>query len=685
MEPDPMKWLICLFLTLFTPCAAMAQSAPHWVSPASPAPSDGDANDVDTSDFIAGGVHNMIWDVQIRLNTKGYDEYSREVTKVVSRVGLERAGNIRIDYDPAEQNLIVHGVYLIRHGVRQKVNNITFTDLRRESEVDYGILDGRLTHQANIPGLRVGDIVDVSWTRETLPSVFPQHLQYWWSTAPYKGFQVDQFRLLARPDRAITIKGPATPEVSVADGWKAYTWRHENAPAADFSEANGDWIHDYGGTQITTATDWATITSTIHDSYQPAALPADLAAIVDAFTGTKEERITQAFRLVQDDVRYMGIEIGTGSYLPRTPEKVWNRRFGDCKDKALLLVSMLARMGIKADVALVTLYDARELQHFAPSPYLFNHAIVRITDAETPYFLDPTDVMQGGIGNAVHVPDVQWALPVTHDSGLVSVPQANQPLPEFDVVTRYDFLETGPFAAELTVVSTYRGAIADERRYQYSHNTTAAHAETLAEWYADRYPGATPITQMYVADDIDTNTLSVHEHYGLTNEGLADHRKKFWMNPYATKQQFDELPEWQITAPYLITPRFNRHRVEITGMPHLRTSPPLLMETPFFRYTRSSKDIPGGIATEFEIQTLVKEVAPADATAYSEATEAHREKSDWRYNIQPAAPKVSQQRILGLPASVIIALCAFVCVLVLFSTAIRRGYCAQRDKYLKTA
>ena len=72
----------------------------------------------------------------------------------------------------------------------------------------------------------------------------------------------------------------------------------------------------------------------------PAALHAPLAQIRSASASTPG-RVLRALRFVQDEVRYLGVEIGVNSHVPYPPATVMKRRFGDCKDKVLLLMTML--------------------------------------------------------------------------------------------------------------------------------------------------------------------------------------------------------------------------------------------------------------------------------------------------------------------------------------------------------
>ena len=46
-------------------------------------------------------------------------------------------------------------------------------------------------------------------------------------------------------------------------------------------------------------------------------------------------------------MRYLGFELGTGAYAARPPDEVYARRFGDCKDKSLLLATMLRELGVE--------------------------------------------------------------------------------------------------------------------------------------------------------------------------------------------------------------------------------------------------------------------------------------------------------------------------------------------------
>ena len=76
--------------------------------------------------------------------------------------------------------------------------------------------------------------------------------------------------------------------------------------------------------------------------------------------------------------RYFAISLGTGAFVPRQPEVTAERRFGDCKDKALHMVDALEQQGLAAYPVLIVAPSDRFVPADLPGPFFFNHAIVAI-------------------------------------------------------------------------------------------------------------------------------------------------------------------------------------------------------------------------------------------------------------------------------------------------------------------
>ncbi len=617
--------------------AVLADAVPDWVAEA-PIP----APPINPHDFRFGGVDYIMFDRQTRLEDKGYHTVSRSVVKVHSQAGLEEVGSIDIDFDPASEELIIHDVWRTRDGERSQAFTSEFIDIRRESEIDYGILDGHLTRYGNILDMQVGDTIDVTWSIKTRPTVFPDHYLYWLAQKPSSYFQADHFRLLVPANRNIVTTAPDYLSAETDGDYVVYSRSFLDTATYDFEDSGLDWSDFYQEVQLATVSEWADVVAPLLDDYAPQPLPEDLAAKVDSFTGSEIERVTAAFRLVQENIRYIGIEIGAGGYLPRSPSTVWSRRFGDCKDKALLLVSMLHHMGIAADPALVSFDDGMRLQDYVPSPYVFNHAIVRVLGEGGTYFLDPTDEQQGGLGPAIVTHPFHWALPIHSGSDhLVSVPVRRPSEPTYDVVTSFTFSDDLIPTATLDVTTTYRGVDADYQRSYLSHDGTRGLVDDLLEWYMDEYPGATRKGDVVFEDDLDANVMVRRESYELPKKGLESQLKHFWMNPYATKDPFEALPRDELRSPFFLEPRYYRHRVELLGLDHLNTPSDRTLENPFFRFTRRGEDVANGIAANFEVEVLAETVLPEDATTYSAAVEEQDNVDDYRVDLRTVSERAS--------------------------------------------
>ena len=82
-------------------------------------------------------------------------------------------------------------------------------------------------------------------------------------------------------------------------------------------------------------------------------------------------------RFAQRDVRYVAVEIGIGGYQPHAAGEVFTNRYGDCKDKATLLKSMLSEIGVESYFVVVHTSRGMVDPSFA-SIGSFNHVITAI-------------------------------------------------------------------------------------------------------------------------------------------------------------------------------------------------------------------------------------------------------------------------------------------------------------------
>src|SRR5450755_3456690 len=92
---------------------------------------------------------------------------------------------------------------------------------------------------------------------------------------------------------------------------------------------------------------------------------------------TFDGKVRALTAFLQSDVRYVAIEIGVGGFQPHPASDIFHARYGDCKDKATLLSSMLQEAGIRSDYLVINVYHG-VVDPDVPSADSFNHVILAI-------------------------------------------------------------------------------------------------------------------------------------------------------------------------------------------------------------------------------------------------------------------------------------------------------------------
>jgi len=92
---------------------------------------------------------------------------------------------------------------------------------------------------------------------------------------------------------------------------------------------------------------------------------------------TQEEKMHALANFMQRDIRYVGIWLGIGGWQPHSATDVFSHSFGDCKDKATLLSSMLHEIGVESYYVLINTERGVVTRDMPPQKH-FNHAILAI-------------------------------------------------------------------------------------------------------------------------------------------------------------------------------------------------------------------------------------------------------------------------------------------------------------------
>jgi hypothetical protein len=335
-----------------------------------------------------------------QLNWEEKTTFTRRVIKVLNQAGAEGFTRMSVDFMPSHQHVIVHHINVLRNGeILNCLEKSHHKLLQRENSLEDNIYHGKLTLVYFLNDIRAGDIVDYSYSVVGLHPFLSSHLTTW---APLKEEQTTgkiHSRLLIHPDHALRMKsfdGPVEPKkVDLSPTLCEWTIEVIDTPVLPKDKNRPSW-HKIDGVFVSEYQTW-------QDAVQkmlPLFLSKDFTtnpspemfSLVQKWTETTadvHQRALLALRFVQDEVKYMGFEDEIGSWKPTDPRVVLERRFGDCKDKSVLLHSLLKLMNISSSPVLVDTKVGKRLPELLPRPFL-NHAILRIEINGADYWVDPT-------------------------------------------------------------------------------------------------------------------------------------------------------------------------------------------------------------------------------------------------------------------------------------------------------
>lgn len=629
---------------------------PEWVEYlAAPTPEDAEIAHAED------GIYYVLFDSQIRLEEKSYTFYRRIVRKVTDPAGLEDAGRLEFVFDPTEDALAIHAIKIIRDGAVIATERATdFKVIQREPDLAEGVTDGDLTAYRELADIKVGDIIDYefSWTSrsEIWPGEYFSNFSVQWSV-PVGLFH---WSAIVPHDKPLTIRALGeAPTIEKQERGETIFYRAqlEKPPLLRGEDAVPDSFPYWGEVSVSTLSSWRAVVDMLVGAYESAApLSADLAAKIVPTQATLEQRITQAVRYVQDEIRYVADETGVGSHLPRSPETVIARGWGDCKDKALLLVAILRALGVDAAVALVDNDAGGALPLLAPSPYAFDHAIVVIEDNGERRWIDATDSHQGGVYPAITAPYYGYGLPIRANSGeLLPMEIASAEAPELKTVETFDFAEREAAGVKLTVKSDYNGRRADQTRKTLATQSRSGLAHKYQEYYSGLYAGIDTASDFKISDDRDKNLITIEETYLLPADTFADGEllRAFPLQADAVRNTLTTLNLTSRRAPISLPFPFHAEHivsikntgVEMTGFDDYS------QKTADFEFVRNSIPDKNDVWISWRLKTLSDEVPAERAADYGALT---KEMDDWNaltYDLETGgAANISPSEIAAMVA-----------------------------------
>ncbi|WP_128700652.1 DUF3857 domain-containing protein [Candidatus Velamenicoccus archaeovorus] len=324
------------------------------------------------------------------------------VVKILNDRGKEGYGEVTLPYDSTYETVELEYARTIRpDGTVISVGDKNIRDV--SLYLNYPLYSNARARIISMPEVAPGCVIEykVRILQTKLPNKKDFDSVYW--------LQMDEPVLLQRVSLAVprdrqlrykvvnagynTFGFTMTPQVRETGNSRIYALEFRDVPQIipEPSMPPVSKINPY--VLWTTFASWEEIYRWWRDLYQDkiradAAIAAKVEELVKG-KKTEEERIRVIYDYCAQEIRYVAVEYGDAGYEPHEAPEIFRNKYGDCKDKAILLVAMLKKAGIEAYPVLISTDDELDNQEDLPS-LLFNHAIAAVKVRGRLVFMDAT-------------------------------------------------------------------------------------------------------------------------------------------------------------------------------------------------------------------------------------------------------------------------------------------------------
>ncbi len=326
-------------------------------------------------------------------------EVFHDTAQIRSERGMDNA-DVSLPYDSLSQSVTDIRARTIRpDGTALPVQA---SDIHESSpNSDFTLYDDAKDVEFSLPGVEPGAIIDYQYTVLThTPLRRGQYSDAWWlaTTDPCR---LNRYTLIVPATMTVrdrTHNAPAvkfTSRLSPDGRQRTLSWVSRNSPditpepSMPSEETYLPWL------EVSTWPDWQSVAQWYQGLASPRTVstPA-LTALVRRLTAgktTERDKAQALFYWVEKRTRYVALEMGLSAYQPHAAATVFQNRYGDCKDMATLLITLLRAAGIRtAWPALLDTETRLPMRDHLAVPDTFDHAIVRADLDGKPYWFDAT-------------------------------------------------------------------------------------------------------------------------------------------------------------------------------------------------------------------------------------------------------------------------------------------------------
>jgi hypothetical protein len=374
------RYLLTAFVGLLpvasTPGAFAGTGAPPWMHALVNAPLPNYDEKTDAVLLYSETNVTVISTEKIRIHV-------REAYKILRPNGREH-GRLGVPFDSQRKVKSIHGWCIPAQGRDFEVGD-------KDAE-DYGIPGAEFVSDAklkllNIPAPEIGNLIGYEYEVEEQPLF----LQYIWQFQGEDPVRESHLSLQLPTGWEYKISWLNHPEVTPSEGAGSLQWTVHDIPEIRKEPfmppdrgVSGQMIVSFFTSSRpaqNTIADWSAMgrwySNLVGERIDASPEIKQKVASLTASDPALLQKMRAIAQFVQNDIRYVAIELGIGGVQPHAASEVFAHHYGDCKDKATLVRSMLRELGVESYYVLID--DKRgSVTGDMPAHNGFDHAITAI-------------------------------------------------------------------------------------------------------------------------------------------------------------------------------------------------------------------------------------------------------------------------------------------------------------------
>lgn len=532
-------WLKAIFLTALmvtlgtmshaAPASKPRQDTPYTVSPT---PSWVKPLTVDAAQAAkplppgSKARRDILFDVQVQLADNGKQAtYQHFMNAALDSSTLRDVSEPTITFNPAYQKLAIHTLNVYRDGKRSdRLKDVRIEIMRREQALEQQMLDGLYTALISPKDVRVGDVVEVAYSLEGANPIFEGKYSGVFHIAGDAPIDRLHLRLEAPSTRVLQVKGiatNATMERFQEAGRQVLRFQGKDITAIQAETNIPPWFKVYPALHVSEYKSWKEVDQWAQGLFVQEPPSGELAQRIADWKAKglpRETLLSEVLSFVQDDIRYFSMSLGESAHRPKPAARTLSERMGDCKDKVLLLNTLLTGLGFEAKPVLVSVMRNRGITQFLPSHDQFDHVISMVELDGQRHFLDATLQGQGRtLRNRGYYPRGA-GLVVGQGEDLEAIGLPDFALDKLSYQQEWDLSDVQR-PAQLTVRMTARGQAAEQWRAAIANSGLERLSQSIAGGYVRVFPGLKPTSPPALTDSRDSNELELVHHFELPQMG----------------------------------------------------------------------------------------------------------------------------------------------------------------------